>query len=200
MPDVRETVQTLVEKIVCGEVNVEQTASGQILIGQTVSKWEQNRQVASEKIQNEKAINWQGNIDRNRVYIYGYSAGGVGTLGFLKDSPNFYAGAVSICGATGKNGMENLPHTPLWLVHAADDQIVKASYKDNSTRELAHFGSRDLYEEMRHIPNWDFRYTEYPAGWMQEHYHVNPHCSWVAVSGEHGTEIREWLFAQKLHR
>ena len=137
-------------------------------------------------------------IDSGRIYIYGYSAGGVGTLAFLKDYPGLFAGAVAICGATGKNEMERLPETPLWLVHAADDQIVKATYRDAKTKELAHFGSQDLYREMKDVPGWDFHYTEYPSGWMLEHYRVNPHCSWVAVSDERNQEIREWLFAQRL--
>lgn len=145
----------------------------------------------------EKMVHDNDSIDARRIYLYGYSAGGVGTLGFLKDYPDFYAGAVSICGATGKDEMENLPRTPLWLVHAADDQIVKASYREAATMELAHFGSRDLFDELKGIPNWDFHYTEYPKGWMKEQYQVNPHCSWVAVSDERGAEIREWLFQQR---
>ena len=40
------------------------------------------------------------NIDAERIYIYGYSAGGVGIFGLIKAHPELFAGAVPICGAT----------------------------------------------------------------------------------------------------
>ena len=132
--------------------------------------------------------------DWNRIYLYGYSAGGVGTLRYIKSHPGFYAAAISICGATGREDMERLAELPLWLVHAADDAIVKASYEDGSGRKY-HFGSRDLYEAL-HEQAPTLRYTELPAGYMKETYGVNPHCSWVEVS-EHVAEYGEWLFSQK---
>ena len=141
----------------------------------------------------------QMDIDSGRIYIYGYSAGGVGTLRMVKEHPPFFAGAVSICGATGKSDLLHLKETPLWLVHAADDNIVKATYRGPHTRELAHYGSRDIYDALSpDAKDWDFHYTEYPQGWMKEHYGVNPHCSWVAVSDPANDAIREWLFAHCL--
>ena len=41
------------------------------------------------------------NIDDQRIYIYGYSAGGVGCFEILKYHPDVFAAAVPICGATG---------------------------------------------------------------------------------------------------
>ncbi len=132
------------------------------------------------------------NIDPNRLYIYGYSAGGVGTLGLIKYHPTVFAAAVSICGATGREDLRALTKTPLWLLHAADDQIVKASYKANGG-DIVHLGSRDIYEEL-HTLHPDLHYTEYPSGSLQSTYSINPHCSWVPA-GEN-TEVKEWLFSK----
>ncbi|MBR1628636.1 MAG: prolyl oligopeptidase family serine peptidase [Lachnospiraceae bacterium] len=135
------------------------------------------------------------NIDRRRIYIYGYSAGGVGTLRMLKEYPGFFAGAISICGATSREGIEHLQRVPLWMVHALDDEIVKATYRDKYSSDLSHLGSKDLYLALKEGAR-DLHYTEFPAGYMKEHYGVHPHCSWVAVSDETNTEIKEWLFSR----
>ena len=132
------------------------------------------------------------NIDPHRLYIYGYSAGGVGTLGIIKYHPEVFAAAVSICGATGKEDLKVLTRTPLWLLHAADDQIVKASYK-SSDGSMAHLGSRDLYEVLKDL-HPDIHYTEYNPGAMKETYGINPHCSWVPAGRDN--QVKEWLFSK----
>ena len=145
-------------------------------------------------------------IDKDRIYVYGYSAGGLGTLNLIKRYPGFYAAAVPICGATGGERLEMLLSTPVWLVHAADDGIVRYSYRykldeRDKGREGYYLGSKDIYERLKKM--WPFddgriNYTEYPEGWMKEKFDVNPHCSWVTVSDEtYGKPVRDWLFSQK---
>ncbi|MCR5748274.1 MAG: hypothetical protein K6G03_11250 [Lachnospiraceae bacterium] len=145
-------------------------------------------------------------IDISRIYVYGYSAGGLGVLNLIKSYPGYYAGAISICGATGADRSELLLKTPLWMVHAIDDNIVKATYKhrffENDTSHYGYYmGSKDLYERLKKL--WPFdddriNYTEYPEGFMKENFNINPHCSWVTVSDQKsGIEFREWLFRQK---
>ena len=138
-------------------------------------------------------------IDRSRIYIYGYSAGGVGTLRYVKERPYLFAAAISICGATGREDIEELYRTPLYMVHAADDEIVKASYLTPKTLRLAHFGSRDIYAYLMDKDEeacGQLHYKELPEGWMKEHYGVNAHCSWVAVSDAGDGSLREWMFAR----
>ena len=139
-------------------------------------------------------------IDRQRVYVYGYSAGGVGLLKLLKEHPGYFAAAVSICGATGLGSIDNLLKTPLWMVHAADDTIVKATYRTDPLKEPANLGSADIYAHFNDLPcagRADLRYTEYPEGYMQDKLGVNPHCSWTAVSDEKNSEIWEWMFLKR---
>ena len=136
-------------------------------------------------------------IDAGRVYIYGYSAGGVGTLRLIKERPGFFASALSICGATGSWNIENLLKTPLYMVHAADDTIVKATYRTKDTGFPGNYGSADIYDRFGG-EHKDMKYDEYPPGFMEEHFGVNPHCSWVAVSDLRNLKIWEWLFSKKL--
>ena len=136
-------------------------------------------------------------IDTNRIYIYGYSAGGVGTLRLIKERPGFFAAALSICGATGTWDMDNLLKTPLYMVHAADDTIVKSTYRTPERVVLGNYGSADIFERFCE-EHKDMRYDEIPAGYMEAHYGVNPHCSWVAVSDIGNIKIWEWLFSKRL--
>jgi predicted peptidase len=140
----------------------------------------------------KKVMDQYDNIDPNRLYIYGYSAGGVGCLGIIKYHPEMFAGAVSICGATGREDLKALIRTPVWLIHAADDQIVKASYKAGSGYGV-HLGSRDIYEELKEV-HPDLHYTEYKSGSLKESYGINPHCSWVPAG--HENEVKDWLFSK----
>ncbi|MCR5402259.1 MAG: prolyl oligopeptidase family serine peptidase [Butyrivibrio sp.] len=132
------------------------------------------------------------NIDTERVYIYGYSAGGVGCLEIIKYHSEMFAGAVSICGATGRRNFDALTRTPLWLIHAADDTIVKASYKSLCGYGV-NLGSRDIYEELKDVHN-DLHYTEYEAGKLKNEYGINPHCSWVLAGRDES--VKEWLFSK----
>ena len=129
-------------------------------------------------------------IDTERIYIYGYSAGGIGALKLIKDHPGLFAAAVPICAATDSEDIEGLIDIPMWLFHAADDAIVKVSYGGDRLFAST-FGSREIYEELKDR-SVELKYTEYPEGYMKEHYGLNPHCTWVPVS-ENG-EVGEWLF------
>ena len=132
-------------------------------------------------------------IDADRLYIYGYSAGGIGILRLLKDNPGLFAAAIPICGATDTEDLDKLIETPMWLFHAEDDKIVKVTYRGDSFFGI-NLGSRDIYAELKNkMPG--IRYTEYPAGYMHDHYGINPHCTWVPVS--ENLEAMEWLFKMK---
>ena len=141
------------------------------------------------------------NIDTDRIYVYGYSAGGLGTFNLIKKFPEYYAAAVPICGATSGDRIKELLKLPVWMVHAEDDRIVKASYGNVGETSKFYMGSAEIYEVLKKYFNkdTDIRYTEYPKGWMKEFFGVNAHCSWVAVSDEKfGKDIREWMFSKSL--
>ena len=134
-------------------------------------------------------------VDTNRIYIYGYSAGAAKTYRILKDEPEMFAAAVAICGATDKLRSERLTSTPLRMFHAADDMIVRATYKRHDDPDPAYYGSADLYAFLRD-KSGEIEYTEYPPGYMKSHYGTDPHCSWVPVSRD--KHVWEWMFAHSL--
>ncbi len=130
-------------------------------------------------------------IDTRRLYIYGYSAGAAKTFVILKKHPGLFAAAFAICGATDRLGIEKLADVPLYLMHAQDDTIVRASYKTPHDPDPVFLGSSDLYEEIRDSSS-DITYKSFPVGYMKEHYGINPHCTWVPASEDE--EIWEWMF------
>ncbi len=143
-------------------------------------------------------------IDTNRIYVYGYSAGGVGTIRLIKENPGFFAAAVAICGATSPWGIDKLLKTPLWMTHARDDSIVKAVYRKDKDAVPGNLGSHDIYDwylkrrKEKKGRVCEMKYTEYPEGFMDEKYGVNPHCSWVVLSDPANTEVWEWMFSHSL--
>lgn len=145
----------------------------------------------------ERTVKEHSDIDPARMYIYGYSAGGVGTFRLIKERPGFFAAALCICGATGTWNIDSLLKTPIYMVHASDDTIVRSTYRTDKNSALGNYGSADIYDRFRK-EHKDLRYVEYPAGYMEERYGVNPHCSWVAVSDPRNMNIWEWLFSKKL--
>ncbi len=132
--------------------------------------------------------------DTSRIYIYGYSAGAIGTLAILKEYP-IYAAAVPICGATTEENMEKLLETPIWLYHAEDDPIVSTEEFEAVFFKDKNKGSRSIYERLRELGHKNLRYTEIPHDTMKEEYGLHPHCSWVLMGED--KEVKEWMFHQK---
>jgi len=69
------------------------------------------------------------NVDRDRIYITGFSNGGTGALYFATLWPQRFAAAVSLMGAGEcneqiKTGLGNLRNLPLLFVHGEDDPII----------------------------------------------------------------------------
>ncbi len=141
----------------------------------------------------KKLMDQYDNIDPERVYIYGYSAGAIGLLEIIKYHSEMFAGAISICGATGIRDLKALLKTPLWLIHAEDDLVVKVSYRLRNG-DGSNLGSRDIYEELKDT-HMDLHYTEYKEGELEEQYGINPHCSWVPAGRDE--TIKEWLFSRR---
>lgn len=132
-------------------------------------------------------------FDAARVYIYGYSAGGVGTLELLKRLPETFAGAVVICGATYQKDVAELVKTPIWMLHAEDDRIVSPNRSPGFGVE--YLGSTALYEMLSGEMGERLHYTRYRAGELMEKYGLNPHCAWVPAGADEN--VKYWLFSQR---
>ena len=144
-------------------------------------------------------------IDDGRIYLYGSSMGAIGGMALVKDAPDFFAGALFICGATKKEGAEALLRTPAWFFHAEDDAIVPAGKGGDGSflgsialfAYLKELDAERAAGESESIGGDDarLRLTTYSAGEIEEAYGINPHCAWVpALAGE---EAKAWLFSNR---
>ena len=137
------------------------------------------------------------NADRDRIYIYGYSAGAIGALELLKKYPGFYAAAVLICGSTGTEGLEELKKIPLWLYHADDDMIVNSGIHRGMWKE-EYLGSAALYERLKALGAEDIHLTSFEPGEMMRRYGLHAHCSWVPAGKD--VKMWKWLFSHRRDR
>ena len=133
--------------------------------------------------------------DKSRLYVYGYSAGGIGIFSLLKQYPVF-AAAIPICGATEDSAMDDLLRTPMWLYHAEDDRMVSPDTFEIVYYKMPHIGSNVIYDRMCRLGHNDIHYTRIPKGEMMEKYHLHPHCTWVLMGEDR--EAKEWLFQHSL--
>ncbi len=111
-------------------------------------------------------------IDRDRIYVTGYSMGGYGSLDWVAAEPNLFAAAIPIAGFPGADFAAKLPKTTaLWLQWGELDQADRAK------------ALRDAIQTAG-IPSKE---TEHKGA-----DHVSFH--WKVATDP---AVHEWLFAQK---
>jgi len=117
------------------------------------------------------------NIDASRLYLTGFSQGGMGTWTFIRKHPRKFAAAAPLSGFS--HGPQNvkqaaeIKHIPIWIFNGDGDRGVG--------------GSRLSFEMLKKAKARDVKYHEYK---MQGH---------VIDDFAYFTEgFMDWLFAQKL--
>lgn len=108
-------------------------------------------------------------IDKDRVYVIGYSMGGFGTWHFLKEEPKVFAAGVPVAGGT--RGAGKLRSMPIWSFHGAKDDVVSPDSARNCAEELKR--------------SKVFKYTEFPE---------EGHSIIGKVTKD--PEVHKWLFEQ----
>ena len=111
-------------------------------------------------------------VDKNRVYLTGYSMGAYGTFHLLAKEPKFFAAAVPIAGGGNPSRVRSHRKVPIWVFHGAKDEIVKVSQSQNMVEALKKAKA-------------DVQYTEYPDG---DH----------GIGGQvyNDEAVHEWMFKQ----
>jgi predicted peptidase len=111
-------------------------------------------------------------IDRDRIYVTGYSMGSHGTFSLLKTAPDLFAAAAPIAGAPGTDVVPKLPKTPLWLHWGENDEAERFRALAAALKSAGHPALKE---------------TEHPgAGHTDFHWKVAKDPA-----------LYEWLFAQK---
>lgn len=63
-------------------------------------------------------------VDSTRIYVYGMSLGGYGTIDFAAAYPDKIAAAMAICGGASAKDLTGLSKLPLWIIHGTADRAV----------------------------------------------------------------------------
>lgn len=141
----------------------------------------------------------ENNIDKNRIYIFGASAGGYMSFRMMIDYPDYFAAfstsaaaldkaATSGGVATTTQDLMKIRNKPLWMVHAKNDPTI--SYENTSKRVydvLSKYGAI-----LSSYPNVKIGETEY-----------NGHWSWIyslrnMPVNNKGEHLFEWMARQNL--
>ena len=143
----------------------------------------------------------ENNVDKNRIYVFGASAGGYMSFRMMIEYPNYFAAfstsaaaldkaATSGGVATTTQDLMKIRNKPLWMVHAKNDPTI--SYENTSKRVY------DVLSKYRAIlssyPNVKTGETEY-----------NGHWSWIyslrnMPVNNKGEHLFEWMAKQRLKK
>ena len=143
----------------------------------------------------------ENNIDKNRIYIFGASAGGYMSFRMMIEYPDYFAAfstsaaaldkaATSGGVATTAQDLMKIRNKPLWMVHAQNDPTI--SYENTSKRVydvLSKYGAI-----LSSHPNVKIGETEY-----------NGHWSWIyslrnMPMNDKGEHLFEWMARQNLKK
>lgn len=141
----------------------------------------------------------ENNVDKNRIYIFGASAGGYMSFRMMIEYPDYFAAfstsaaaldkaATSGGVATTTQDLMKIRNKPLWMVHAQNDPTI--SYENTSKRVydvLSKYGAI-----LSSYPNVKIDETEY-----------NGHWSWIyslrnMPVNDKGEHLFEWMARQNL--
>ena len=141
----------------------------------------------------------ENNVDKNRIYIFGASAGGYMSFRMIIEYPDYFAAfstsaaaldkaAISGGVATTAQDLMKIRNKPLWMVHAKNDPTI--SYENTSKRVydvLSKYGAI-----LSSYPNVKIGETEY-----------NGHWSWIyslrnMPVNDKGEHLFEWMARQNL--
>lgn len=143
----------------------------------------------------------ENNVDKNRIYVFGASAGGYMSFRMMIEYPDYFAAfstsaaaldkaATSGGVATTTQDLMKIRNKPLWMVHAQNDPTI--SYENTSKRVydvLSKYGAI-----LSSYPNVKIGETEY-----------NGHWSWIyslrnMPVNDKGGHLFEWMAKQRLKK
>lgn len=89
-------------------------------------------------------------VDSSRIYVYGMSLGGYGTIDMAATYPDRIACAMALCGGGSVKDLSGLNRLPLWIVHGTADRAVPVSASDRVAEAIRATGdaSRLIYTRL----------------------------------------------------
>ena len=124
-----------------------------------------------------KVLEWtEGHypVDSSRVYVFGMSMGGYGTIDFVGTYPDKVAAAIAMCGGGSLKDYSGLGKVPFWIIHGTSDSAV--SYKESqkvidAVRASAETDllRSDFMEGVNHSRLGRVFYMKEPYEWLFRH-------------------------------
>lgn len=89
-------------------------------------------------------------VDKSRIYVYGMSLGGYGTLDMAATYPDKIACAMALCGGATRKDLSGLATLPLWIMHGTADRAVSVKESDRVVDAIKATGdaSRLIYSRL----------------------------------------------------
>lgn len=124
-----------------------------------------------------KLIEWvqaHHNVNSDRIYCYGMSLGGYGTLDLCATYPDRIAAGMALCGGATVKDLSGLARIPMWIIHGTADRDVPISSSDRVAKAIKDTGddSRLIYTRMSGINHGRLArvfYTRQTYEWLFSH-------------------------------
>jgi pimeloyl-ACP methyl ester carboxylesterase len=97
-----------------------------------------------------RSVEAQYHVDPDRIFLTGMSNGGIGTYLIGMHHASLFAGLAPM--ASGLDGvllpfLENLRHTPLYIIHGRNDQVMPVELSRSIVKEMGRLGYEFTYRE-----------------------------------------------------
>lgn len=125
-------------------------------------------------------LNWaldHYSVDTNRIYVFGMSMGGYGTINYVGTYPDRIAAAMALCGGGNLKNYCGLNKVPLWIMHGTADKAVGVSESIKVVNGMKQCGDTSL-----------LRFTKLPG---------QSHSALAKIF--YINETYQWLFAHRLN-
>lgn len=114
------------------------------------------------------------NVDTSRIYVYGMSLGGYGTIDLAAAYPDKIACAMGLCGGATRRDLSGLSRLPMWIMHGTADTLVRVEESDRVAEAIKATGddSRLIYTRMPGVDHGTFArvfYLRQTYDWMFSH-------------------------------
>jgi predicted peptidase len=112
-------------------------------------------------------------IDKNRIYIMGYSMGGTGTWEFILRHPDLFAAAIPMCGASDPTHAFLLQSVSIWTFLGENDELYKLS------------DTKEMVLKLKESDRKEVKFTVFPN---------SGHAIWNRVFEDR--KVLDWLYSQ----
>lgn len=138
-------------------------------------------------------------VDTNRLYVFGMSLGGYGTLDFAGTYPDRVAAAIAMCGGSHQKSYCGLTKLPLWIIHGTADRAVTLAQSQKVVNAMKACGPTDrlIFTKLQgqnHSALARIFYLSEPYEWLFEHRLTDPDRT---VSHDHEIQVADMKSAYK---